>query len=115
MSLSFFIPFAISTARGLSMVKVAIVVEHIHSRTRIAEELPAHFHLLNNSGRRFGAIGMTANGLRPQAERAFRGATAACVEGNIGVLQVADEILLDLEIAVINGEDARHRVPVNGG
>ncbi len=48
---------------------------------------------------------MPAHGLRPQAEGAARTAAAAGVDRHIGVLQVADEVVVDLQVALV---DRRH-------
>ena len=45
------------------------------------------------------AVVVAADGLRPQAEGAARFAAAARVPGHVGVLQIAAEIFLDLELA----------------
>src|SRR5215813_742603 len=49
-----------------------------------------------------GAVAMTADGLRPQAERAARFAASAAVEGDVGMLQIADEIPLNVEIPLVD-------------
>src|SRR5438105_14138928 len=48
---------------------------------------------------------MPAHRLRPQAEGAARFATASRVEGDVGMQQIAAEIILDGEIALV---DRRH-------
>ena len=88
-----------------------VVVEHPLAHA-VAEKLLAHFHLADHGGGRFSAVNVAADGLRPEAEAAFGRAAAPRIERNIGVLQVADEVVLDLQIAVINREDAGHSVPV---
>ena len=45
---------------------------------------------------------MPADGLRPQAEGAARFAAAAGVERDIGVQQVADEIVFDAQVALVD-------------
>ena len=88
-----------------------VVIEHPFAHF-VAEELLAQLHFANHRGGRLGAVGMTADGLRPEAEGAFRRAAAAGVEGHVRVLQVADEIFFDIEIAMVDGEDAGHGIPV---
>ena len=51
------------------------------------------------------AITMAADGLRPEAEGAARFAATARIEGDVRVLEIADEIILDDEIAFV---DRRH-------
>ena len=58
------------------------------------------------------AIALAAHRLRPQAERAARAAAAARVEGHVRMLQVADEVALDVEIAPVDVDDPRQAVHV---
>ena len=58
------------------------------------------------------AIAMAADGLRPEAEGAARFAAAPRVEGDVGVLQIAAEIILDDEVALIDRRDEGKRVHV---
>ena len=55
---------------------------------------------------------MTADRLRPQAEAAVRLAATAGVERNVGVLEIADEVFFDLEIALVDRRHERQRVHV---
>ena len=48
------------------------------------------------------AVTVAAHGLRPQAEGAVRFAAAAGVHRHVGVFQVADEIIFDLEVTLID-------------
>jgi hypothetical protein len=59
-----------------------------------------------------GAVALAAHRLGPQAEGALGAAAAARVERDVGVEQVADEVALDLEIAVIDVHHERQRVHV---
>ena len=58
------------------------------------------------------AIAVPADGLRPQAEGAFRPASAPGVERDVGVLQIADEVILDPQIALVDFGDERQPVHV---
>ena len=58
------------------------------------------------------AIFMAADGLGPQAEGAMRFTAAARIDRDIRVHQIADEIILDPEIAVIDVGDERKLVHV---
>src|SRR5262249_21774447 len=53
------------------------------------------------------AVLVSADGLRPQAERAFSGTAAAGVQTHIRMEQVTDEVLFDLQIALIDIGDPR--------
>ena len=57
-------------------------------------------------------VAVPADGLRPQAEGAFRAAAAPGIERQIRVLQIADEIILDLEVALVDLGDERQLVHV---
>ena len=59
-----------------------------------------------------GAIVMTPDRLRPQAEGAARLAPAAGIERYVGVPQIAAEIILDDEIAFVDRRDERKLVHV---
>jgi hypothetical protein len=54
---------------------------------------------------RADAVSVAANRLRPEAEGAFRTASAPRVDRNIRVLQVADKVVLDLEVALVDGRN----------
>src|SRR5262249_1760835 len=58
------------------------------------------------------SVAMAADGLRPQAERAARFAAAAGIERNVGVLEIADEIILDSQVAFIDRSHERQFVHV---
>src|SRR3954454_13266003 len=49
-----------------------------------------------------GTVAVAADRLRPETERATRLAAAAAVERNIGVLQIADEIVFDDEVTLVD-------------
>src|SRR6185437_8836064 len=55
---------------------------------------------------------MTADRLRPKAESTMRFAAASGIEREIRMLQVADKIILDLQIALVDGRDERQPVHV---
>ncbi len=55
---------------------------------------------------------MPADGLRPQAEGAVRFAAAAGVQRHVGVQQVADEVILDPQVALVDLGDERQLVHV---
>ena len=59
-----------------------------------------------------GAVAMPADRLRPQAEGAARFAAAPGVERDVGVLEIADEVILDLEVALVDLAHERQRVHV---
>src|SRR5204863_4398538 len=48
------------------------------------------------------AIALAADRLWPQAEGALRAAPAAGVERDVGMLQVADEIVLDRQVTLVD-------------
>src|SRR5262249_59351657 len=58
------------------------------------------------------AIAMAAHRLRPETERAARPASPPRVERHVRVQEVADEVLLDHQIALIDVHDERQRVHV---
>ena len=58
------------------------------------------------------AIAVPPDRLRPQAEGAFRPASASGVERHVGVLQVTDEVILDPQIALVDFGDERQPVHV---
>ena len=57
-------------------------------------------------------VPMATDRLRPQAEGAARLAAAAGVERDVRVLQIADEIILDPEVALIDLGDEGQLVHV---
>src|SRR4029453_4191343 len=58
------------------------------------------------------AIAMAAHRLRPEAKRAARSASPPRVEPPERVQEVADEVLLDHQIAMVDVHDERQRVHV---
>src|SRR5256885_14284511 len=58
------------------------------------------------------AVAMAAHRLRPQAEGAARLAAATGIDRDIGMLEVADEVILDLEVALIDLGDEGQLVHV---
>ena len=57
-------------------------------------------------------VAVAANRLRPKAEGASRFAASPRVEGHVGVLEVAAEVLVDIEVALVDGRDERQVVHV---
>jgi hypothetical protein len=57
-------------------------------------------------------IAMTADRLRPQAERAARFAAAASIKRNIGMSEITDEIILNGQVALVDWRDERQFVHV---
>src|SRR5581483_3488508 len=78
----------------------------------LREELLRAAHLLDDVSGRLRPVSVAADGLRPEAERAASGAAATRIEREVRVLEVADEVVLDLEIALVDVEHARERVHV---
>src|SRR6266852_2861475 len=76
-----------------------VVEEELLDLRKIA---PGQADFLDHMGDAAVPVAVPADGLRPQAEGAFRAAAAPGVERQIGVLQIADEIILDLEIAPVD-------------
>src|SRR6185312_6232966 len=74
----------------------------------VVEEKLAHLreeflhvgHFVGDILRRAHPIFVAADGLWPEAEGALRRATAARVHTEVGMQEVADEILLNLEVAL---------------
>src|SRR5207245_9372992 len=67
----------------------------------IRESVLRPFHLTDDIFNRAHAITMPTHGLRPQTESAARFATASRVERDVGMQQIAAEIILDGEIALV--------------
>src|SRR5579883_1420236 len=61
------------------------------------------------------AIAMSTQGLRPKTESAFRTATPARIEGHIRMLEIADEVVFDGEIALIDLDNRRQSVHIFDG
>src|SRR2546427_5152033 len=59
-----------------------------------------------------GAIAMAPDGLRPQTERAFGPASPTRVERHVRMKQVADRIVLDHEVTLVDIHHKRQRVHV---
>ena len=78
----------------------------------LRERLHRPFQLVDDVADAARAVVVAADGLRPQAEGAARFAAAPGVERQIGVPQIADEIVLDLEIALVDRRDERQLVHV---
>src|ERR1700674_5389973 len=55
---------------------------------------------------------MPTDRLRPEAESALRPAAAPGIDRNVRMYKVTDEIVFDLQVALINGRDERQLVHV---
>ena len=86
-----------------------VVEEHLLD---LRERLHRPFQLVDDVSDAAGAVVVSAHGLRPQAEGAARFAAAPGVERQIRMPQVADEVVLDLEIALVDRRDERQLVHV---
>ena len=99
--------------------------DRLGARRVVGEGVVVEEELLHLRERRFGpaylvdhvadaarAIAMPADRLRPQAEGAARFAAAAGVERDVGVLEIADEVILDLEVALVDLAHERERIHV---
>ena len=91
----------------------------VGERVVVEEELPhLRKHLLCmrylgcDVGRAAGAVAVAADRLRPETERAARFATAPGVDGDVGVLQVADKVVLDPQVPLVDVGYERQRVHV---
>ena len=69
-------------------------------------------HFVGDVLRAADAVLVSADGLRPEAEGALRRATAAGVHADVRMEQVTDEIVLDLQIALIDVRHPREHVHV---
>ena len=88
-----------------------VVVEHILAHF----VAPDGFRLVQfppHAFRAFGAVLMAADGLRPQAEGAFGRAAAPRVPRHIGMQQIPDEILGDVQMLGIRGQHGGHQIPI---
>src|SRR5208337_3641947 len=74
--------------------------------TGLRKELHALLQFSNDCGRALGAIFVSPDGLRPKAKGTFGGAAAPGVERHIGMKQIADEVIVDVQIFVIDRENA---------
>ena len=83
---------AIASARGRSSVKVSSSKKNSFT---CGKAFCAQRDLLDHMADAAGAVAMAADRLRPQAEGAARFAAAAGVERDVGMLQIADEVVLD--------------------
>ena len=95
-------------ARQIVGEGVVVEEELLH----LGERLLRPGDLLDDVADRAGAVAMAADRLRPQAEGAARFAAAPGIDREIGMLQVADEIILDVEVALIDRRDERQAVHV---
>src|SRR3990167_2767215 len=64
---------------------------------------------------RQGSVPMPSDGLGPEAERAFRAAASARVERDVGMQQIANEVVADGKVALIDVHDKGQRVHVLEG
>ena len=87
---------------------VVVEEEFLHLRHRLfrpGDLLRDVFHAAR-------AVFVAADGLRPQAEGAARFAAAPGIEGDVRVLEIADEIILDLQVALVDRRDEGQPVHV---
>src|SRR5271157_4130395 len=85
------------------VVGEGVVVEEYLFDFRECVQGPAHlFHDVSDAP---GPVAVAADRLRPETERAARFAASPGVKGQIGVLQIADEVLSDVEVSFV---DRRH-------
>ena len=96
--------------RARQIVGEGVIVEEelLHLRERISR--PADF--VDDIADAAGAIAVAADGLRPEAEGAARFAAAPGVKREIRMLEIADEIILDLQVAFVHRRDERQFVHV---
>src|SRR5579875_2751997 len=95
------------------VVGKGVVVEEKLAHLR--EVVPGKLDLFDDVRDAAHAIAMAANGLRPEAEGATRLAAAARVDRDVGMLQIADEVVLDLQVALIDLGDERQLIHVLKG
>ena len=69
-------------------------------------------HLAGHGRGRFRAILVPAHGLRPEAKGTLRRAAPARVVRDVGMLEVADGVVLDRQVARIHVHHARQRIEV---
>src|SRR3989304_3408228 len=62
-----------------------------------------------------GSVPMPSDGLGPEAERAFRAAASARVERDVGMQQIANEVVADGKVALIDVHDKGQGVHVLEG
>ena len=96
--------------RARQVVREGIVVEE--ELLGLRELLQAVLDLLDHVRDRAGAVGVPAHRLRPEAEGAARLAATARIERDVGVLEVPDEVLLHLEVALVHARDEGELVHV---
>src|SRR5262249_40429305 len=77
--------------------------------TNLGKRLLRPGDLLNHMTNAARAVSMAAHSLRPQAERAARFAAATCIERQIRMQQIADEVVPDGEVACVQGCQERRR------
>ena len=95
-------------ARQIRGEGIVIEEKFLHLR----EEFLHVGHFVGDILRRADAVFVSADGLRPEAEGALRRAAAPRVHADVRMQQVADEILFDLEVALVNVRHPRERVHV---
>ena len=100
---------AIASARGRLSVKVSSSKKNSFTCGKC---LLRPGDLLDHMADAARAVAMAADGLRPQAEGAARFAAAAGIERDVGVLQIADEVILDPQVALVDRRDERQLVHV---
>ena len=92
------------------VVRKSVVVEE--QLPHLREILLHQPHFLGHMAGRADAVVMPADGLRPEAEGAAGFAAATRVQRHVGVHQVADEIVLDPQVALVDLGHERQLVHV---
>ena len=95
-------------ARPIVGERVVVEEDLLNLRECVAVQFTSSDHVADGAG----AVVVAADRLRPQAEGAARPAAAARVERDVRVLQVADEVVLDLQVALVDRRHARQLVHV---
>ena len=96
-----------ASARGRSSVKVSSSKKYSFTcgKSRRAWSISA-----TTCSTRARAVAMPAHGLRPEAEGALRAAAPTGVERDVGMQQVPDEVVLDLEVALVDVHHERQPI-----
>ena len=94
--------------RARRVVGEGVVVEEelLHLREEPASVRDLVDHVLD----RARAVAVAAARLRPEAEGALRAAAATGVERDVGMQQVPDEVVLDLEVALVDVDHERQPI-----
>ena len=87
---------------------VVVEEELLHLR----EEPLRQRHLLGHVPDAPRPVALAADGLRPEAEGALGAAAAPGVERDVRVLEVADGVVLDRQVALVDVRDERQEIHV---